>query len=121
VSTLRNRTIKVRRYAAGSYDGLGEWVEGTESTFDVKCSVQPLRPSEMALLPEGRELKEGLRIYSDVELKGADERAKTNADKVDITGVGDAFLYEVLGNNPWQNGIISHHKTIILKIAEGQG
>lgn len=98
----------------------GRWTEGTPSEFDVVCSVQPLRPSEASLLPEGRELKEALRIYSDEKLNPADERAQTNSDLVDVTGVGDAFEYEVLSVAPWQNAIIPHYKTIILKVAQGK-
>lgn len=117
--SLRNRTVKVKRTAAGDYVA-GAWVPGAESEFDVVCSVQPLRPNEMKLLPEGRQESEALRIYSDVELKPADERSKVQADLVDITGAGTAYEYEVLSDAPWQNSIIPHHKAIIVKIAKGE-
>ena len=113
--SLRNRTIKVKRFTAGSrVDGV--WVEGSSSEFTVKCSVQPLRPREMATLPEGRRDIEALRIYADDRLLAADETTQINADLVDVSGVGDNYDFEVLSCGPWQNGIIPHHKTIISRL-----
>jgi hypothetical protein len=112
--SLRNRTVKVKRFAAGSYVS-GSWVEGTSSTFDVVCSVQPLKAREMELLSEERRDSAAFRIYSDTELKPADETTKINADLVDIDG-GTNFDYEVLSNEAWANGILPHNKTVVAKL-----
>lgn len=111
--SLRTFTLTVTRTAQGHYrQGDGMWVEGAESTFTIVASVQPLRPREIELLPDERRTTEALRVYSDTPLRLAEQGSNLNADKVEIMGSN----YEAYSCEPWQNNLLNHFKSIVLKI-----
>jgi hypothetical protein len=102
------RTVSIRRPAAGSTTK-GRWVEGSYSAFDVEASVQPVRPEEMALVPENRRHLARYSLFGDTELRAANEHTQTNADLATV----DGEEMEVLGADHWQNGIISHYRAVV--------
>jgi hypothetical protein len=107
--SLRNITATVRRLSAQTtwVDGLS--VDSAEDTpFSINCSVQPLTPKEMEMLPEGRRNEEVFRLYTDTELHTVEDK---NPDKIDVLG----DTYEVLSVARWRNSIIPHYKAIIVK------
>ena len=107
---IPRKTLTVTRYGLGS-DVKGHYVEGTPSTFNITASVQPLRPNEMLLLPEGRRESEAFRLYTDTQLLPA-RKDSTNAEKVAIGSVD----YEVLSCAIWDNNIIPHFKAIVVRL-----
>ena len=66
------KTYTVTRVAAGDYVD-GKWVEGATSTFTIQASLQPAKPKEMEMLPEGRRNQETYKLYSDTQLRTVEE------------------------------------------------
>lgn len=111
MSTLPRTTLTVTRLDAGSFVN-GLWVEGSPSTFDIQCSVQPLTPDEMELVPEGRRDGEVFNLFTGTRLLPANPPDSKNADKVSIDGRD----YEVLSCARWQNRILPHYKAVVVQI-----
>ena len=113
MNILRKHILTVTREDPGHYgDNDGIWYPGDTSTFTIRASVQPLRPDEIELLPDGRRMSEAFRIYTATPLRLAVEGSNENADKVEIYG----NMYEVFSQETWQNKLIDHYKIIVLKI-----
>lgn len=109
---IPRKTLSVKRFAAGSYNTDGDWVEGADSDFNISASVQPLTGREMEMLPEARRDSQSYKLYSDTQLLTADTSQTKNADIVTI----DNEKFEVFSDEPWQNNIINHHKITVIKI-----
>lgn len=75
--------LTVKRKDTGTYDK-GRYVPaGTETTLIFyDCSLQPLRPREIQLLPENFRSREAVKIFSKDELRTADAVAGYEADRV---------------------------------------
>lgn len=97
-----NQTVRMQRPVLGEYvDGV--WVDYPPIQLTVKSSVQPVTPSKLQLLPEGRRLDARFTMYSKDELREQDE--------VFLRGA----WYEILHVAPWQNGILPHYMAIAAK------
>lgn len=105
--------LSVKRYQPGQFVG-GIWQEGGSTTLQINGSVQPTGPDDMQALPEGRRDRQAFILFSDERLNTADDNDGTNADVVTI----DGQTYEVSARQPWQNGIIPHHRSIVTKEPE---
>jgi len=104
---------------AGTYVG-GRYVEGTKTVVEnVNASVQPLKPSEIKMLPEGRRNIESIKIYTELKMFISDEKNKRNASIVEYDGKN----YEVHMVFNWNIGTdIKHYKIFAIKIdGEGEG
>lgn len=107
------KPLTVTRGAAGQYvDGI--WQSGSESSFTIQASVQPTTPNDVQLLPEGKRDRLAYTLYSDTSLRIANDNTQEPGDIVTIDG--DSF--EAMARRPWQNSIIDHHVTIVVKEAE---
>ena len=78
---LSTGKITLKKFLDGRYVN-GHWVDGKHKSVEISVSVQPMKPNEMLLLPEGRRNIGGIKIYSETELKAADEKAGINADVI---------------------------------------
>jgi len=98
------------RFVAGTFPK-GEYVEGGTSVINFKASVQPLKPNEMQLLPEGRRESEAFRLYTDFQLKTVrtESGSELNADNVTIDGEN----FEVLSVAKWKNNVLNHFKAVV--------
>lgn len=85
--------------------------QGEEVAFTITASVQPLRPSDLEALPEGRRENSAFRLYTNDALLTVES---LNPDQVEIYGE----RYEVIGHAPWQNNVINHHKYIAMIVLE---
>lgn len=110
-SSFRQTLTCTRPSESGSYVK-GVYVPGDTEEIEFEASVQPLRPEEMQTLSEGRREKQAFKLYTDYLLKTADNENAKNADVITISGNS----FEVLSIAPWQNGICSHYKAIVVKI-----
>jgi hypothetical protein len=105
--------LSVRRFAAPVLDvSTGRYTEGSESSFEISGSYQPLARSELEFLPEGRREEHAYKIYTDTELRTLKD--DTNPDKVVIDGQD----YEVYSRLPWRNFVINHYKFLVMKVKE---
>lgn len=97
-----NQPIQMRRPVQGTYVR-GVWTDFPPVVGVLQTSVQPVTPSQLQLLPEGRRLHAKFTLFSRDEIQEGDE--------VLILGT----WYEVLGVAPWQNGILPHYLGIAVK------
>lgn len=108
---IPRKTLTVKRFSSGDYV-LGHWVEGTESQFTIKASVQPVKGPELQSMPEGRRDSQIYKLYTDTKLNGIDKQGKKSPDIVVIDGED----FEVVSPEPWQNQIINHYKIFVIKV-----
>lgn len=108
--SLGRQRLSGLRMGAGYFDA-GSWVEGTLTPISFEASIQPLRPREMAMLPEGRKVSEAYRLYTSFELKTVDTGVAKNPDRVTIR----ALEFEVISVEAWQNGLIPHYKAVVAR------
>jgi len=104
----------------GAYDDDGRYQEGTKVVLNnIVASVQPLKPSEIQMLPEGRRNVEAIKIYTELKMFVSDEKNQRNASFV----LFDGKNYEVHRIFNWNIGTdIKHFKVIAMKVdGEGEG
>lgn len=106
------RPLTVTRKAGVDTYVKGVLVPGADGPLTITASVQPTKPDEMQLLPEGRRDSESFRLYTSTRLLTATDDTKKNADTVSING----FDYEVLYCATWQNNVINHYKALVVKL-----
>lgn len=99
-----------RRYLAGTHTA-GRWVSGGYADSTIIASVQPVKSSELLLLPEGERTRGSVKVYSDDDLRTADEPNKLPADRI----LWDGYEWEVFWVDDHQLGI-AHSKAICLRI-----
>ena len=104
--------------AAGQYVD-GRYVPGETKTVTIFPSVQPLKASEIKMLPKGRLNVESIKIYTELRMFISDEKNNKKATKV----LYDGKNYEVHMVENWAIGTdIKHYKVVALKIdGEGEG
>lgn len=107
------RVLSVKRYGVGSYNSLGEWIDGEESEFQIKASVQATDAEVLNTLPEGYRTTESYTIFTDTKLLTS-EANKRNADVVTIEG--DKF--QVIKITPWLNldYPTKHYETVLMRV-----
>lgn len=79
--------LTVRRKPVGTFVK-GRYVpSGAETVFTIaNCSLQPMDPEELELLPEGFRTKQVVKIYSPEELHTGDAEAGQEADRIEYRG-----------------------------------
>lgn len=93
----------------------GRPTAATRSPIAFRASIQPLSTNEVLSLPEGKREREAYRLYTDFQLRAADEANGTAPDHVTI----DGKLFEVIAVHRWQNNLINHWKCIVSYIKQG--
>lgn len=112
---IPRQTLSGTRFIAGTYTN-GVYIEGTTSPLSISASVQPIKGRELESLPEGRRDKQALRLYTNFELRTAEEDDGPNADQITI----DGKLFEVIAVENWANHIINHFKVIVSYIGDAE-
>lgn len=105
----------IKRVTAGSYvDGV--WVPGTESTFTIQASVQPLKDIELANLPEGRRNSDTIKLYTNSDLLTVEDKGvNQQPDRI----VWQGFDYEIIAKSIRAMDIISHRRYYATRIPVG--
>lgn len=105
--------VTIYRYSGTGVVG-GFKVDGAETSFTIRASIQPVRPSDLETLPEGRrDGKNAFRLYTNSTLQVVN-KGDMKPDQAELFGE----RYEVIGHAPWQNNVINHHKYIVMKVLE---
>lgn len=96
----------IKRVTAGSYvDGV--WVPGTESTFTIQASVQPLRDDQLVNLPEGRRASDTVKVYTSSDLISLNDKgANQQPDKLVWRGED----YELVAKSVRQMNVVPHFR-----------
>lgn len=104
---LRNFTIDVKRPGPSTTDPSGVITPGTPSTFQIKCSVQPLSKIQQENNEFLRDFQEVYKIFTSTELVTA-VAGSNNSDIVTLFGKD----YEVISSQKWQNRVRSHYEVL---------
>lgn len=106
-SSFRQAVTGIRTTAGTNVKG--RVTSGTDTPLNIMASIQPLTGKDLETLPEGLRESGTLRLYTDFELRTADQKTKTPADVVTLYGKRHIVI-QVL---PWGNNVINHFKCIV--------
>jgi hypothetical protein len=97
--------ITIYRKTQGSYvDGI--YVPGTETQVTRNVNIQPLKPSEIMLMPESERTKEWYKLYCAEDLLTLQEGASGHdADEF----VWQGYRYRIMKVKNYAMGILNHH------------
>lgn len=116
LATFATGTYTVTRRGASSFAaGTGEPVAGSTSTFTSVASVQPFPGREAKNLPEGIETHDARVMFAEELLRAADDRTKTQADRVTV----DGDVFEVLKVEPWGGNLLPHYRATLVRRGYG--
>lgn len=93
----------------------GDWVEGTTVEFPIEGNIQPLKPTELMLLPEAERTRSWWKLYTDATLRTAKEGdGGWSADEFDWKG----DRYKIMRVNDYTNGmqILEHTKNWCVRV-----
>lgn len=113
MNPLGSEPITRTRYAAGTRDAKGRWVEGAATSTTIYGSWQPASGEDRKGLPEGLRQRDTRKVYTPSELRAADQEAGTSGDRLTIAGEE----YEVVAVMPWRF-VIPHYEAMAVRIAE---
>ena len=113
-------SLMFTRYGVQDIDDEGNLVEGDETQFEVKGSLQPFRLGDTTdSLPEGKSTEDFRRYYTRTQLNTASTTNQTTADTCEI----DGEVFEVFDNGNWATTTIltnlSHYKAILVRREKG--
>ena len=104
--TLNRKTASSGTVVNGRWSSESYAANGT-----ILASVQPLEMHEMEALPEGRRNHKAYWLFTSTQLNIVGTQ---NPDIITI----DSEDYEVIKQQPWQNGVISHYETLVVEVLE---
>lgn len=117
INSFMTEVIKVQRFGVGEYVK-GVYQPGDTTELEIPASVQPMKPNERLLLPEGQRTKEVVKIFTVERLCTTDERGGTKADIITSKG----RLFEIAGVDDWTKTDLPHFMSIGVKVdGEGKG
>lgn len=87
IAALATESIKLMRFAAGTYDSNGRLVVGSNTITTVEVSLQPLSGKDLYRLPEGFQTAGVVAVWSPSELRTED---------LIKTATGDQYQLEVM-------------------------
>lgn len=91
----------------------GRPVEGAEIQVTIQMNVQPLKPSEIMLLPEAERTREWQKAFSEQPLRTLQEgTGGWDADEFEWLG----YRYRVMKLNTWDMDILDHFEAFVAKI-----
>lgn len=90
--------LTVTRRTGGSRGIDGRWDAGSETTFEIHATVNPIPGDVLRTLPEGEAVGKQLRVLTEAELNTADDYSGEEGDRIEIRGelyeVRDVQIYE---------------------------
>lgn len=109
IRRLSKTIVVVTRTAPGSFVK-GRRVGGVQTTFEIRCSIQPLTDKELLLLPEGQRTQAKFKLYnaSTATLKVVDD-----PDHISYLGVE----YEVQGTSDWGD-TADYERYLLVKVEQ---
>ena len=95
--------VAVETPGPGSYvDGV--WRDSVPVKTTIMGTVQPIRNSDLVNLPTGRQWGDVVRLYTSAEIQELGDGRNPSV----IVWQGNR--YEIIAHEPWQSGLINHHK-----------
>jgi hypothetical protein len=119
MALLGETSITHRRFAAGAWDGEGEYVSGAATDTSMLASVQVATGRDLQILPAGKRTRETIKVYTEDATTGfrsADQRNQVAADHLVVASV----VYEVQHVYP-EHPLITHSKCLATRLQEVDG
>lgn len=112
MSSFRN-SLTIHRYdGKPELQTNGRYKMPAQISLVVQASVQPLKATEMEVLPEGRRGCRAVKVYSSEELYMADQGNGIQADQFDWLG----RRYEIVAVDAYQCGVINHWRMYAVEV-----
>jgi hypothetical protein len=111
------RNLTVKRVEQGTYqnvDGLTLWVDGAETSFTIKASVQGVDNEVLQTLPEGDRTKEMYVLYTSTELRTV-TAGVSNPDIVIIDNK-EYQVIRVTSRHNLSTYATAHYEIVVIKI-----
>ena len=104
--------LTIYRRVAGSYVN-GRWVEGATTEVAIEANIQPLKDSELMLIPEADRSREWYKGYTDSLVRTQKEGVGGyDADEFEWQG----NRYKVMKARNYAMGILDHFKFLAARI-----
>lgn len=104
--------IKILRRVAGSYIN-GRWVEGTTTEVPIDVNIQPIKDSELLLMPESDRSREWYKGYTASLVRTQKEgTGGYDADEFDWQG----NRYKIMKVRSYAMGTLNHFRFIAARI-----
>ena len=98
--------LTIYRKEKGSYVR-GVWVDGPEVEVVVEVNIQPVKPSEVQMMPESDRTREWYRLWTTDLVRTKQEGAQGyDADCFDWKG----YRYQIMKAQSWDMGVLDHHE-----------
>lgn len=103
--------LTIYRQGKGSFVE-GDWVPGTETTFTVKAKIQPLKDTELMILPEALRNRSWVKVY--VQEDQSPTHSALRAAQQGDNGFGpdefvwQGFRYEVMKDRNYDDSVLDH-------------
>ena len=108
--------LTIYRQEKGSYVR-GVWVEGPEVEVVVEVNIQPVKPSEVQMMPESDRTREWYKVYSADLLRTKQEGADGwDADEFEWQG----HRYQIMKVQNYSMSILDHFKAWAARIGPTQ-
>lgn len=98
--------LTIYRQEAGSYV-MGEWVKGSVVSVTREVNIQPLKPSEVMMMPESDRTKQWYKLYCAEDLRTMQEGVG-GWDADEFTWQG--HNYKIMKVQNYAMGILNHFK-----------
>lgn len=118
IQALTTHTVKLYRYLEGSWIE-GKYEKGPVEEITIQGSLQPMRPNELQLLPEGRRTNQAMKFYTVEELRTGNQETGEASDLIEV----DDLFFEVHAVEKWTlpGSENAHYKAILLKLNDEAG
>lgn len=103
--------VIVDRFVPTSFNDDGIAIPASSSSLQIEASVQPMRPDEKLMLPEGAREIESIKLYTVAELFTMNEANETPADVVNFEGK----KFDVFQVSRFKMGVQDHTKAIAIR------
>lgn len=103
---VQSTQVEIIRKTKGAYDSDGVWQEGVPTTVTVEANVQPMKYTDLMLLPESDRTKEWITLYSVDEIRTAYE-SDDGWDADEVLWEGKTF--KVMKCHRYQMGVLDHY------------
>ena len=112
---IKFSTITVYRKAQDSYVN-GVWVDGSETSFDVKAKVQPLKDTELMILPESERNRSWLKLHIQEDPSLTHSALRCSQPGTNGWGpdefVWQGYRYEVMKDRNFDDSILDHTRVM---------
>ena len=104
--------LVIIRRTAGSYVE-GDWVEGSTSNINIEVNIQPLKDSELMMMPEADRSREWYKFYTNTLVRTQKEGSGGyDADEFDFQG----NRYKVMKVRNYGMGVLNHFRGLAARI-----